>query len=62
MPRANLRHAQGAVRAYCRRIGVPYLSTGIIDSYAQGLRHLHEVGTDLRTPATARQRQAAPGV
>lgn len=48
MPRANLRHAQGAVRAYCQRIGVPYLSTGIIDSYAQGLRHLHDVGRTLR--------------
>jgi fatty acid desaturase len=48
MPRANLRHAQGAVRAHCQRVGVPYLSTGIIDSYAQGLRHMHEVGDQLR--------------
>ena len=50
MPRANLRHAQGAVRAYCQHVGVPYLSTGIIDSYAQGLRHMHEVGRQLRHP------------
>jgi fatty acid desaturase len=51
MPRANLRHAQGAVRAYCQQIGLPYLSTGIIESYAQGLHHLHEVGSVLREPA-----------
>ncbi len=50
MPRANLRRAQGAVRAYCQHVGVPYLSTGIIDSYTQGLRHMHEVGTELRQP------------
>jgi fatty acid desaturase len=50
MPRANLRHAQGAVRAYCKHIGVPYLSTGIIASYAQGLRHMHQVGHQLRLP------------
>jgi fatty acid desaturase len=49
MPRANLRQAQGAVRAYCQRVGVPYLSTSLIDSYAQGLRHLNDVGRELRT-------------
>ncbi|WP_405064488.1 acyl-CoA desaturase [Kribbella sp. NBC_01505] len=48
MPRSNLRHAQAAVRAYCHHAGIPYLSTGIIDSYAQGLRHMHEVGAQLR--------------
>lgn len=48
MPRANLRHAQPIVQDYCRRIGMPYLTTGLVDSYAQGLRHLHEVGRDLR--------------
>ncbi|WP_405059480.1 acyl-CoA desaturase [Kribbella sp. NBC_01505] len=53
MPRANLRRAQGAVRAYCERVGVPYLSTNIIESYAQGLRHMHEVGRQLRSPATS---------
>ncbi|MEU4607071.1 acyl-CoA desaturase [Kribbella sp. NPDC023972] len=52
MPRANLRHAQGAVRAHCQHIGVPYLSTGIIDSYAQGLRHMHAVGDRLRQATT----------
>jgi fatty acid desaturase len=51
MSRANLRHAQGAVRAHCQRTGIPYLSTGVIDSYAQGLRHLHSVGANLRRTA-----------
>jgi fatty acid desaturase len=50
MPRANLRRAQGAVRAYCQHAGIPYLSTGIIDSYTQGLRHMHSVGRQLRNP------------
>jgi fatty acid desaturase len=48
MPRANLRFAQPIVRAYCERIGMPYISTGVIDSYRMGLRHLHEVGAELR--------------
>jgi fatty acid desaturase len=49
MPRANLRFAQPIVRAYCERIGMPYLSTGLIDSYRLGLRHMHEVGEELRS-------------
>jgi fatty acid desaturase len=48
MPRANLRRAQPIVQDYCRRIGMPYVTTGIVDSYAQGLRHLHDVGEELR--------------
>jgi fatty acid desaturase len=48
MPRANLRHAQAAVRAYCRGVGIPYLSTSILESYAQGLNHMHHVGHQLR--------------
>ncbi|MFD3406166.1 fatty acid desaturase family protein [Kribbella sp. NPDC058693] len=51
MPRANLRFAQPIVRAYCERIGMPYISTGLIDSYRMGLRHMHEVGEELRTNA-----------
>jgi fatty acid desaturase len=49
MPRANLRFAQPIVREYCERIGMPYVSTGLIDSYRMGLRHMHEVGEELRT-------------
>ncbi|WP_433160433.1 fatty acid desaturase family protein [Kribbella sp. CA-247076] len=48
MPRANLRLAQPIVRAYCERIGMPYLSTGLIASYRLGLEHMHEVGSELR--------------
>jgi fatty acid desaturase len=49
MPRANLRFAQPIVREYCERIGMPYLSTGLIESYRMGLRHMHEVGEELRS-------------
>ncbi|MGW1339982.1 fatty acid desaturase family protein [Kribbella sp. NPDC002412] len=48
MPRANLRAAQPIVRAYCERVGVSYLSTGLIESYRMGLQHMHEVGEELR--------------
>ncbi|MGC4939816.1 fatty acid desaturase family protein [Kribbella sp. DT2] len=48
MPRANLRFAQPIVRAYCEKIGMPYLSTGLIESYKMGLGHMHEVGSELR--------------
>jgi fatty acid desaturase len=47
MPRPNLRRAQPIVRQFCRQNGLPYCETGLIDSYAQALRHLHAVG---RTP------------
>jgi fatty acid desaturase len=48
MPTPNLRRAQPIVRAYCAEIGVPYEMTGLADSYAQALRHLHDVGAELR--------------
>ncbi|WP_350274461.1 acyl-CoA desaturase [Kribbella sp. HUAS MG21] len=51
MPRANLRFAQPIVRAYCERIGMPYVSTGLIESYRMGLRHMHAVGEELRSNA-----------
>jgi fatty acid desaturase len=54
MPRANLRFAQPMVRSYCERIGMPYLSTGVIESYRMGLGHMHEVGKDLRAEHAAR--------
>jgi fatty acid desaturase len=53
MPRANLRRAQAAVREHCAQLNVPYLSTGIIASYGQGLRYMHDLGRPLRT-ATGR--------
>ena len=37
------------MQAYCAEVGVPYEITGLVDSYAQALRHLHDVGADLRS-------------
>ncbi|HEY0001635.1 MAG TPA: acyl-CoA desaturase [Actinoplanes sp.] len=48
MPSVNLPKAQPIVQAYCAEIGVPYEITSLTDSYAQALRHLHEVGAELR--------------
>lgn len=43
MPRPNLRHAQPIVREYCAEIGLSYTETGLVESYAIGLRHLRDV-------------------
>ncbi|GAA0436169.1 delta fatty acid desaturase [Actinoplanes capillaceus] len=48
MPMPNLRAAQPIVRDYCAEIGVPYEMTGLLESYRQALRHLHDVGAELR--------------
>jgi fatty acid desaturase len=56
MPTPNLRKAQPIVRQYCAELGVPYEETGLIESYRQALRHLHEVGAPLR----AARRHAMP--
>ncbi|MFE9443601.1 fatty acid desaturase family protein [Streptomyces sp. NPDC006602] len=48
MPRSSLRHAQELVRAFCARHGIAYHETGLFNSYAQVLRHLHAVGGPLR--------------
>ncbi|MFF0228362.1 fatty acid desaturase family protein [Streptomyces sp. NPDC004629] len=48
MPRPHLKLAQPMVKAHCRDLGIPYTETGLIDSYRQALRHLHEVGEPLR--------------
>ncbi|MEU8824985.1 acyl-CoA desaturase [Streptomyces sp. NPDC048636] len=44
MPRPHLRLAQPLVRQHCRTLGLPYAETGLLDSYQQGLRHMHTVG------------------
>jgi fatty acid desaturase len=49
MPRPHLRLARPLVRARCRELGIAYAETGLVDSYRQALRHLHEVGEPLRT-------------
>ncbi len=48
MPRPNLRVAQPLVRAHCLQVGLPYVQTGLFDSYGEALRHLHAVGAPLR--------------
>jgi len=48
MPSPNLGRAQVIVEQYCDELGVPYEQTGLIESYRQALRHLHEVGAPLR--------------
>ncbi|MEO3778120.1 acyl-CoA desaturase [Micromonospora sp. B11E3] len=50
MPRGNLRRARPIVRAYCAERGLPYVETGLVESYRQALAHLHEVGRPLRGP------------
>jgi fatty acid desaturase len=44
MPRRSLRRAQLIIRAYCLQHGLPYVETGLFDSYRQALRYLHAVG------------------
>jgi fatty acid desaturase len=44
MPRAALRRAQPMVRTYCAGHGLPYVETGLLDSYRQALRYLHTIG------------------
>nr|WP_240687289.1 acyl-CoA desaturase [Amycolatopsis suaedae] len=48
MPSPHLRRARTVVRDYCAEIGVPYHESGLIDSWAQALRSLHEAGAPLR--------------
>jgi fatty acid desaturase len=48
MPSPNLSRAQPVVQQFCAEIGVSYEMTGLLDSYRQALRHLHEVGAPLR--------------
>jgi fatty acid desaturase len=51
MPRPALRHAQPMVRAHCQEHGLPYVETGLFDSYGQALRHLETVGRPRPVPA-----------
>jgi fatty acid desaturase len=53
MPSPNLSKAQPIVQAYCAEIGVPYEQAGLIESYRQALRHLHEVGAPARAERAA---------
>ncbi|WP_336205361.1 fatty acid desaturase family protein [Nonomuraea sp. LPB2021202275-12-8] len=48
MPTPNLRRAQPIVREHCASLGVKYVETGLIASWSQAMRHLHEAGRSLR--------------
>ena len=48
MPRANLRRAQPVVQRFCAERGIPYLECSAFASYVAAVRHLHEVGAELR--------------
>jgi fatty acid desaturase len=53
MPTPQLRKAQPIVRGYCQELEVGYLETGLLKSYRQALRSLHDAGAPLRRPAGA---------
>ena len=48
MPRANLRHAQGLVRAFCAEHDLSYCEESLFGSYGDMLRALHATGAPLR--------------
>jgi len=48
MARPNLRKAQSIVRDYCLEHDIGYEEAGVINSYGQALRHLHEAGNPPR--------------
>jgi fatty acid desaturase len=50
MPRPHLRRAAPLIRAYCRKVGVPYTQTGLFRSYGIVLRHINRVGLGERDP------------
>lgn len=50
MPSSALRRAQPLIRAHCRQHGLPYVETGVFDSYRQALRHLRSVGRSVPLP------------
>lgn len=49
MPRPNLRRAQPIVEHHCMSRGIAYTEANLVESYALGLRHMHEVGEPLRS-------------
>jgi fatty acid desaturase len=44
MPRPNLRRSQPLISEFCRQHGLPYTEASLLGSYAQALRHLHNIG------------------
>ena len=52
MPRPDLRRAQPLLAAFCACQDITYIQTGLLDSYAQTLRHLHTSSAGLRVAST----------
>ena len=52
MPRPHLRRSQAIVKEFCRQLDLAYCETTLLDSYAQALRHLHQVGRPLPANST----------
>ena len=50
MPRPHLRRAAPLVEEYCRTHGVPYLKTGLVESYGIVVRYINRVGLGERDP------------
>ena len=50
MPRPHLRRAAPIIAAYCRAHDVPYLETGLWESYGIVLRYINRVGLGDRDP------------
>jgi fatty acid desaturase len=51
MPRPNLRRSQELIKSFCHQHGLAYCETTLLRSYAQALRHLHDVGQPIRATA-----------
>ncbi|GAB3799053.1 acyl-CoA desaturase [Humibacter antri] len=50
MPRPHLRHAAPIVHGYCTDHGVPYLETGLVQSYGIVFRYINRVGLGDKDP------------
>ncbi|MFD7612418.1 fatty acid desaturase family protein [Streptomyces sp. NPDC059828] len=48
MPTPQLRLACPIVRRYCKELDIPYTETGLVASYRQALKSLHEAGAPIR--------------
>jgi fatty acid desaturase len=48
MPRPNLRRAQPIIERHCQARGISYTQASLWESFAIGLRHMHQVGAPLR--------------
>ncbi|QIQ06305.1 fatty acid desaturase family protein [Streptomyces liangshanensis] len=51
MPSPHLRKAQPIVARFCQEHNIGYLETGLINSYRQALKSLHDAGAPLRAAA-----------